>query len=142
MNALKSRSLKLSSDLKALDQVLAQFDELYEPFISKKIWIQCQLALAEGFTNAVRHAHRDLPPETPVEVEIKLFPDYLELRIWDSGPPFDLEGKIQQLPPVVEHGATGGRGLPILDRIADQLTYRRTEDQRNCLYLFKKLESV
>jgi serine/threonine-protein kinase RsbW len=31
---------------------------------------QCILAVSEGCTNAVRHAHKNLPRETPIELEI------------------------------------------------------------------------
>lgn len=125
------------TDLKELDQVLSWFDQLYQPSIPKKVWLQCQLALAEGFTNAVRHAHKDLPPNIPVDIEVTLFPEYLEMRIWDQGSPFDLEQRLQELDHKVDEQAGGGRGIAIMQKIADKLSYTRTDDNRNCLLIRK-----
>ncbi|NEP55582.1 MAG: ATP-binding protein [Symploca sp. SIO2G7] len=125
------------SDLKALDQILSWFDQLNQPSIPKKVWLQYQLALAEGFTNAVRHAHQDLSSEILIEIEFTIAPQRLELRIWDWGPPFDLEGMLHNLNHQVDRDSGGGRGLAILQKISDQLSYTRTEDNRNCLLVAK-----
>jgi serine/threonine-protein kinase RsbW len=50
----------------------------------------------EGFTNAVRHAHKNLPRETPIELEITVFNERLEIKIWDSGKPFDFKAKLKE----------------------------------------------
>jgi len=131
-------SKQVSSDRKALEQVLSWFDQFNQPSIPKKIWIQCQLALAEGFTNAVRHAHKDLPPDVPIDIEVTLFPQALELRIWDRGPSFDLEQRLRNLERTVDEQAGGGRGIAILQKIADEISYTRTDDNRNCLLIVKK----
>ena len=128
---------QVPTDLKALDQLLSWFDQLYQPSISKKVWLQCQLALAEGFTNAVRHAHKDLSPSVPIDIEVTLFPERLELRIWDRGQPFDLEKRLQSREHKVSEEAGGGRGIAIMQKIADKLSYTRTDDNRNCLLITK-----
>ncbi|NEP13475.1 MAG: ATP-binding protein [Symploca sp. SIO2C1] len=125
------------SDLKALDQILSWFDQLSQPYIPRKVCLQCQLALAEGFTNAVRHAHKDLSGDLSVDIEVTIAPQCLELRIWDWGPPFDLEGRIRQLERRVDRESPGGRGLLILQKISDRLSYTRTDDNRNCLLVAK-----
>ncbi len=125
------------SDLKALDQVLTWFDQFNQPSIPKKVWLQCQLALAEGFTNAVRHAHKNLPTNVLLDIEVTLFPQALELRIWDQGPPFDLEKRVQEFEKTVDEKAGGGRGIYLLQKIADKLSYTRTSDNRNCLLIVK-----
>jgi serine/threonine-protein kinase RsbW len=51
--------LETATSLDMLADVLAWFGKLQPPSIPKSVWLRCQLALAEGFTNAVRHAHRD-----------------------------------------------------------------------------------
>lgn len=130
-------SQQVPSDLKALDQVLSWFDQFNQPSIPKKAWLQCQLALAEAFTNAVRHAHKELPTNIPIDIELTLFPQSLELRIWDQGPPFDLEKRLQQMEQEVDVGSGGGRGIVILQKIADKLSYTRTDDHRNCLLIVK-----
>jgi len=125
------------SDLKVLDKVLLWFDQLNQPSIPKKVWLQCQLALAEAFTNAVRHAHRDCSSDVTIDIEVTLFPEFLEMRIWDHGTPFDLEQRLKNAE-VVNQNVEGGRGLAILQQISDQLSYQRTADNRNCLLIVKR----
>ncbi|MFM7475201.1 MAG: ATP-binding protein, partial [Microcystis aeruginosa] len=126
-------SFQVDSDLKSLDTVLKYFEQLEPAGILQKDWLQCQLALAEGFTNAVRHAHRHLPPEIPIEIEIEIVPHQMEIRIWDRGSAFDLESFIEKNAHRDRILSGHGQGLPILQKIADQLSYTRSEDQRNCL---------
>lgn len=137
MSVLQQISFKVKSDLKALDEVLGHFDDINQPWIPKKDWLQCQLALAEGFTNAVRHAHKNITTDVFVEIEIKLSSDRLEMRIWDSGPFFDLEGFLKANSNQDNRFAGHGQGLPILQKIAAQLSYERTDDGRNCLLMIK-----
>ncbi|WP_425216266.1 ATP-binding protein [Tumidithrix helvetica] len=128
---------QVTTDLDELSRVLTWFNQLYRPFIPKMDWMKCQTALAEAFTNAVRHAHQDMPPETPIWLEAVLTEQSIEFKIWDLGLGFDLEKKIATLSRVVDPNATGGRGLDLLDQIADILSYTRTEDDRNCLHLVR-----
>ena len=138
MQVLKQTSFQIDGDLKALDRVLGYFDQLNQPWIPTEDWLQCQLALAEGFTNAVRHAHKSLPPETPIEVEIILYRQSLEIRIWDWGPPFDLKEFLQNLNQRGKKLSGHGQGLLILQKIAAHLSYTRTDDNRNCLLIVKE----
>lgn len=138
MKDFHQSSKQVKNDLTALEEVLSWFDQLYQPFIPKKVWLQCQLALAEGFTNAVRHAHKGLPNDISIDLEVRLFPQHLELRIWDQGPPFDLDQWFRDHEQKADTGGGGGRGLAILKKIADQLSYTRTNDHRNCLLLVKR----
>ncbi|MEM7596030.1 MAG: ATP-binding protein, partial [Cyanobacteria bacterium P01_A01_bin.83] len=82
--------------MKALDQVLFQFNQIYQNFIPLRDWLQCRLALAEGFTNAVRHAHKNLPPDIPIKIEVFLKETAMEIKIWDHGSAFDLHGFIAE----------------------------------------------
>jgi serine/threonine-protein kinase RsbW len=129
--------LQVKTDLNALSQVLSWFNQLNQAKVYEKIWLQCQLALAEGFTNAVRHAHKDQPPDMPIEIEVTLLTDGLEIRIWDYGAPFDLVQKSKMLPAKIDNDQEGGRGLKLMLQIADQLSYIRTPDHRNCLLITK-----
>lgn len=137
----KTIQLQVKTDLNELVEVLAWFNQLYQDSIPKIDWLKCQTALAEAFTNVVRHAHKDRPLETPIELEAALSSDYLEIRILDYGPQFDLEYKVSILPSEVDETATGGRGLYLLKQIADGISYTRDGD-RNCLLLVKKFSPV
>ncbi len=141
MNFSKQISFEVKSDLFFLEQVLAEFGKIYEPWVSKKDWLQCQLALAEGFTNAVRHAHKNLPTEETIVIEISLTKEEITMKIWDWGEPFDLESKLDSLKEKKDHLAGGGRGIEILQKIADHLDYFRTDEKRNCLLIVKKLNN-
>jgi serine/threonine-protein kinase RsbW len=92
---LQKISLTSNSDIKAVAKVLSWVDQLQHLPIPEAVFHQWRLATIEGFTNAVRHAHKDLPLATPIELEITVFPERLEIKIWDYGKPFDLEAKLQ-----------------------------------------------
>jgi serine/threonine-protein kinase RsbW len=137
LNALKTKRQTFLTDLSELDRVLSLYDEISDPSIPHKVWLQGQLALAEGFTNAVRHAHQGMSVNTPIEVELMLFSRRFEMRIWDYGPPFDLKAAIHQYGHIRGHLSPGTRGLLILDRISDDLSYTRVKNKSNCLLIVK-----
>jgi serine/threonine-protein kinase RsbW len=128
--------LQVETNLEELSTVLKWFNGHCQSRVSRQTLIQCQTILAEGFTNAVRHAHRDKAPQTPIDLEMSLSEHQIELWIWDLGPEFDLEQRIQASPNKPASEATGGRGMQIIARLADSFSYRRT-DSRNCLKIIK-----
>ncbi|TAF52911.1 MAG: ATP-binding protein [Oscillatoriales cyanobacterium] len=93
-----------------------------------------KLAMVEGFTNTVRHAHQHLPSETEIEAEIALWVTpqaaRLTFRIWDCGAPFDPTQLEEPEPGTLQ---LGGYGWFLLRRLCDRVTYDRGEDDRNCL---------
>ena len=98
-----------------------------------------KLALAEGFSNAVRHAHRHLPPDTPIDVEFNLSRDRIELKIWDWGKPFDPDALEE---PELGTLRQGGYGWFLLRRLVNRVSYRRDRQGRNCLLLEKHMHST
>jgi serine/threonine-protein kinase RsbW len=137
---LKESRLQVETDLNAVPKVLQWFEEFNNLLLPEKFCGECKLALIEGFTNAVRHAHQDLPPTTPIELELQLFPQYLEMRIWDKGQPFDWEAMLEALRqedtnPLEKEG---GRGLIFMKQLTDELSYDRLPDNRNCLWMRKR----
>jgi serine/threonine-protein kinase RsbW len=134
---LKKINIVVPTELKALDRVLSEFDNLYLDIVPKRDWLKCRIALAEGFTNAVRHAHKDLPADTPIKIEAVLTPPAIKLTIWDYGNPFDLEAWIDRHLKYRQNLSEGARGILLLTKIADSLSYRHTEDGRNCLLMVK-----
>lgn len=137
----KPRRIEVHSDLINLEKVLAWFEKNHISLVPEDLLWQCETALAEGFTNAVRHAHRGLPEHTPIEIEVTLEGRCLEMRIWDCGEPFDFDSKLQSLlqetfGPLEK---PNGRGLIFMHRLTDELSYTRTSDRRNCLLMRKKL---
>lgn len=65
--------LQVNSSIYELARVRSwfqQFKSLPKPFRQ-----QLDLALTEGFSNVIYHAHEHLPEETPIEIEVQIFPD-------------------------------------------------------------------
>ncbi|MGC1395633.1 MAG: ATP-binding protein [Coleofasciculaceae cyanobacterium] len=137
---LKESRLQVESDLNAVPEVLQWFEQFTSPTLPQQFCGECQLALVEGFTNAVRHAHHHLPPTTPIELELELFPQYLEMRVWDKGQPFDWQAKLKALcsEDVDPLEKEGGRGLMFMNQLTDELSYVRFTDERNCLLMRKR----
>jgi len=52
---VKQISLQVNTDVNALTLVLEWFEQLQDLSLPNEVWFQFQLALAESFTNAVRH---------------------------------------------------------------------------------------
>jgi serine/threonine-protein kinase RsbW len=139
LGTLKQSSYKTKTDPKALKAVLAWFDTFHDLPIPQEDWLQCQLALIEGFTNVVRHAHKGLPEETPITIEVSVTSDRLDMKIWDRGPGFDFGAMLDQKLRTTTPESEGGRGLRILDRVADTVEYSRSANQCNCLHIQKRL---
>lgn len=103
---------------------------------------QLQLAIAEAFTNAVRHAHRNLDERTPIELHVIQRQTLVELEVWDRGQPFDLMGRLTKIQEDFADGdpmeKESGRGLLFIHRLVDSMDYQRVGD-RNCLLLSKNL---
>ncbi len=135
---LKKIHLQVNTELTAVNPVIDWYEQLQHLPISKTFLDQCLLMLVEGFTNALRHAHKDLPLETPIELEVIVFNERLEIRIWDYGQPFDLEEKLNTLSREFE------------EPYQLEVNYTRTFAKRNCLLsvayltamqLFKKVNA-
>lgn len=127
----------VKTDLSELRKVLDWFGSLKQESVSEQDWLQCQIALAEGFTNVVRHAHKHLPEEIPIQIDIDFLPNAVEMRIWDYGPPFNLIANLDQLTDAGDVEAEAGRGLRLLKKIASELHYHQQENGHNCLIVTK-----
>ena len=131
--------LQVRTELAALIPVLQWFESHGRPFLPESLLWQCKVALAEGFTNTVRYAHKNLPPATPIDLELTFSSHSLEVRIWDHGQPFDLQAKLDFLEqhPLPPLEMESDRGLLFMRSLTDSLQYIRTGEGRNCLILQK-----
>jgi serine/threonine-protein kinase RsbW len=138
----KQFRLQQRTELNAATTVLQWLESTIKPLIPEKIYWQCQVALIEAFTNIVRHAHQNLPSSTPIEIQINLYDNYLEMYIWDHGEPFDLFRYLQSLNPkqCQSLDKEEGRGLYLIDQLMDELEQQRLTQGRNCLVMRKLLE--
>jgi serine/threonine-protein kinase RsbW len=140
---LKQYQLQVKTNIEALIDVLQWFDRVTKQLLPERCRWQCQLAISEGFTNTVRYAHKNLPPTTPIDIEIDIYSYYLEIRIWDWGPPFDLHAKLAALRQSKENPLEkeSDRGLFFMQELTDDLQYVRISNQRNCLVMRKRIIS-
>ncbi|NEP59013.1 MAG: ATP-binding protein [Symploca sp. SIO2G7] len=134
---LKQDKLIVQSKLEDLVQVQQWFDGFCAasqlPWL-EAVFDQVNLALAEGFTNAVRHAHAEMPTDTPIEIDLLLWQEKLEVHVWDRGGPFDPEQLIEPKPGTLKEG---GYGWFLIRRLADNVNYERNDLGRNCLRIVK-----
>ena len=135
---MQKRILQAETDLTELSRVLIWFTEFAQSILAEPLLMQCQTLLAEGFTNAVRHAHQSQAIDLPIEIEVTLSDTDITMRVWDYGQPFDLLDKIKSLPAQIDTHSAGGRGLRLIARIADGVGYERSEGDRNCLVIVKR----
>ncbi|ACK70506.1 putative anti-sigma regulatory factor, serine/threonine protein kinase [Gloeothece citriformis PCC 7424] len=133
--------LRVRTELEQLIPVLKWFENHTQSLLPETIIWQVKVALAEGFTNTVRYAHQHLPHETPIELALAIFSNYLELKIWDYGNPFDLHKKLQELKESDEDPLLkeGDRGLIFMQSLMDELDYIRLSNEQNCLIMKKKI---
>lgn len=140
--ALQAFHLKTETHYDELGQVMAWFNALKPRFVPDIVWIEIQTALGEGFDNALCHAHKKLPEDTPIDIYLSIYTHTIQLEIFDCGAEFDFESRLLQLPEWVDEQAERGRGLLILQQIVDYMSYTRTRDQRNRLLLIRSYNPV
>lgn len=119
--------LTVTSRLEELDTVQQWFGTLMNQLSGDLPWLGQQfdrlnLALAEGFTNAVRHAHAELPQSTPIELALSWQPERIEICIFDQGPPFNPDSLSEPKPGALREG---GYGWFLMRKLADHVTYDR-----------------
>jgi serine/threonine-protein kinase RsbW len=144
--------LAVASDLDAMDTVLGWFEGIPHADVPSLLWLQGQMALVEGFTNAVRHAHADLDPPPDVQLSVSLSDGEFSLEVTDHGRPFDLASALAQLEaeaPGIEDDPLAREahwGLFLMMKLRRDhgwtITYRRQEDDRNCLCLRHPFEAA
>ncbi len=145
--------LEVCSEVAALKQVLQWLEETCGDCLPSLLLRQLSIIVAEAFTNTVKYAHRDLPPDTPILLELHLHRDQVEVRIWDRGQPFNLQGylenELQTLTGEDSLQQEGQRGLLLMDCLTDDLYYETTPDRhrqprqgyQNCLVMRKKIST-
>ena len=133
--------LRVNTDLNELTRVLNWFESLDHSTVPNPDWLRCKTALAEIFTNAVRHAHLNMPATTPISLEATLSSNVIEIKVLDYGSGFDLSKKLSTLDDIDIH-ALGGRGLNLISQMVDVFTYTKTSDGRNCMLISRNYIAV
>lgn len=146
--SLRQAHLRVNTELTAIKQVLHWFEQ-FNGKLSAQDSMEARIALTEGFTNAVRHAHCNHPQETPIDISVTLAANQLEICIWDQGAAFDLAALLnrveQQYPNPLEHEAHWGGTIlkKLIDHYGWSIHYCCPEhpgSDRNCLRLKKQFD--
>ncbi|ALB41025.1 MULTISPECIES: anti-sigma regulatory factor [Nostocales] len=90
-----------------------------------------RLVLTEGYSNAVRHAHKNKSGLT-ILLRLELKDRDLSIEIWDYGEGFDLS---TYFPPNPTEKQEGGYGWLIMNRLMDKVEYQLQVNGANCLKL-------
>jgi serine/threonine-protein kinase RsbW len=132
----------IAPHLSAVPDALEWFAQFNRLPVSARLWQQAKLALMESLTNAIRHAHQDLPVTTPIDLEVTISDCQLQILIWDQGKTFDLEELFARL---TYRNATPQEreaqwGIVLLQKLRDKhqwtICYRspfHTGGDRNCM---------
>lgn len=118
-------------------QAMTWFSRLQPPAIGDKTWTDCITAMGEAFENTVYHAKMPSGIAPPTSVEVIITNTMIQIRIWDSGPGFNLEHHMKGLPKSVPLHAERGRGLWIINQLTDHLSYNQTKNHLNCFTIQK-----
>ncbi len=137
--------ISVRSDLDEIEAVLSWFGQLSDAAVPPELWMQAQLALVEGFTNAVRHAHADLDPPPPVQLSVQVSSQRFCVQILDQGAPFDFEAALAAVEQAMEardHDPLAREahwGLVMLLKLRSAygwtINHRRIGEATNCLSL-------
>lgn len=141
------QNLQVNSSHSALPEVTNWFEQFKQRGIPEQIWLEANMALIESFTNAVRHAHQDLPDDTAITIEVFVGENTLTFQVWDEGEPYDFEAALAALDklitqpdfdPLVREKQWGGVIFLRLRQWHNwAITYERRDDFRNCLQATK-----
>lgn len=127
-------TLTISSDSRMLSvtrsfvEAVCRIADLEKPLIHAIV-----LSAGEAFTNIVRHAHRDRP-QAQIQLQCRLNPDSVEIRIHDEGAPFDLDSVPHMNPKEMR---VGGRGVYLMRTLMDELSCVPRPEGGNTLRMVK-----
>ena len=146
---LQTSKLQVESKPETLEKVLTWFDSLKIEAIGQsprfanadRTWLELQTIVGEAFDNVVSHAHQGLPEDTAIELKLIILSQSIVFKIWDYGAEFDLEARRLKLPEAIDPEAESGRGIFLLEELADYFSYTRLPDGRNCLLVIKAYQS-
>ena len=127
----------LPADLSALPQALAVLREAAGE-LGHEALLRAETALEELFTNTVMHGGAQHDPQARIWVGARWADGALTLRYEDARRAFDPHSKIAEALEHTQHPMeqrpTGGLGLLMVYRMADNFRYRHA-DGRNCVEL-------
>ncbi|NGX60447.1 MAG: Serine/threonine-protein kinase BtrW [Chlamydiae bacterium] len=107
--------------------------------LSKSEKMRFEIAMEEAIVNVIHHAKIE-----KVHLSVRHEPGrQIAFDLTDPGPPFNplMHPEPLKQKPLLEEQSLGGKGLLLIRKCTDALSYRR-EDDMNILTLVKKLSSL
>ena len=106
---------------------------------SAKVQMEIDIAIDEIFGNIAYYVYTPKTGEATVQVEIKNFPERLELTFIDKGIPYNpLENKDPDVTLDIEKRKIGGLGIFLVKEMMDEVSYEYADGQ-NILKIKKNL---
>lgn len=143
MSVIKQKALTVESNLSQLPIVVEWFTQFKQSVLPHERWLQANMALIEGFTNAVRHAHHSLRTAPPISLEAGLSSELFWFEIWDRGSPYNLDEALDHLQnqlkspdfdPIAREKQWGSViFLKLIHQYGWSIQYLRHADTMNCL---------
>lgn len=117
---------------------LEWFSALKPVDVSSQEWDACITLFGEAAANVLSHATMPQHESLLNRVEVTFSHDMVQIKVWDRGPGFDFEAHVERLPESIPSWAEHGRGLWLMNKISDYMSYVSTKDESNCLTLKRK----
>jgi len=128
---------QFNTDQAGYIQTINWFSSLQPSFVEDTVWAACVTALGEAVENAIYHTHSSSEITPLAKIEVTTTDEMIQMRIWDQGKGFNLEERLIQLPESIPLYAERGRGLWIINQIADHFSYAQAAENLNCLTIRK-----
>ena len=138
-------SRRISLRLESRPEELSRIEAAIEDLAVSEDWpqdftFQIQLALEELIVNVINYGHSEENPEGhEIEVEMRSDEEALTIEIVDDGQPFDPldDAPKPDIDAGIEDRPIGGLGVFLVQKMMDEMRYRRDGD-RNRLTLVKR----
>ena len=98
------------------------------------------MSVIEAGTNAIQHGHRRDPAKI-VDVNFTMYPDRIEIDVYDQGPGFDLQGVNGDVTAPEHLLDLRGRGIFIMRSCMDSVEFEFTDNGTVC-HLVKRRPAV
>jgi phosphoserine phosphatase RsbU/P len=126
------------SRLDVLDTFYGDMERVFgRHHIGPKIAHPFRLAVSEAFTNAIIHAHGQDPGKL-IDVSIAVNDGRLSADITDEGSCWK-NGGMKQFDPARDPAAESGRGLGLIQRLSDEVSFARSSRGGTTVTITKKL---
>jgi len=118
---LHKRNKSLLSNIENLEPLRIFIDQAVQELTGADITFisQFELAVSEATSNIIKHAYKR-KSDQPIEVELNIYPDYLEINLFHWGEGLD---DFQLITPAFDGTQENGYGLYLIRNCVDEVNY-------------------